>query len=253
MCTVVLLKRSGHDWPVMLAANRDERLARQWDPPAPWWPERPGVVAGRDRLGGGTWMGVNRHRVVAVVLNRRGTLGPAPGKRSRGELPLLALESRSAKMAADAIAAVDASAWRSFNMVVADATGAAFHLRGLGAGRPEPMPLADGVHVITSTDPNDMTRARVARHLPQFRAAPAPETDAYDAWCACITDRSGSPEEQLHRMPRDGYGTVCSSVLGLSAQASPVWLFTASSDPADFIQVELGGQELEATAIRRQP
>ncbi len=223
----------------MLAGNRDERLDRPWDPPAAWWPDRPGVVAGRDQSGGGTWMGVNRHRVVAVVLNRRGTLGPAPGKRSRGELPLLALEYHSAAAAADALTALDAGQWRSFNMVVADASGAAVFLRGLGEGRPEAAPLADGLHMITSSDPDDMTRARVARHLPRLRAAPAPDTDDWAAWRAIITDRSGAAAEQLHIVPRGGYGTVCSSLLGLPRQGPPVWLFTAAPDAASFEPVDL--------------
>ena len=96
MCTVVLLIRPGHAWPLLLAANRDERLDRAWDPPAAHWPDQPDVVAGRDRSGGGTWMGVNQAGVVAAVLNRQGSLGPAPGKRSRGELPLLALATPTA-------------------------------------------------------------------------------------------------------------------------------------------------------------
>jgi Transport and Golgi organisation 2 len=239
MCTVVLLKRSQHPWPVMVAANRDEQLDRPWDPPAQWWPDRPGVVAGRDRLGGGTWMGLNSHHVVAVVLNRRGSLGPESGKRSRGDLPLLALENRCAEAATSAIAALDAGAWRSFNLVLADSTGAAFWLRGLGQGRPETMPLADGVHVITSSDPNEMTRERIIRHLPRFRSAPPPETDDYAAWRTLITDRSGVADEQLHVVPRHGYGTVCSSILGLARQEAPVWLFTASSDAASFERVDL--------------
>lgn len=239
MCTVVLLKRAHHAWPVMLAANRDERLDRPWDPPAEWWPDRPGVVAGRDRLGGGTWMGLNRHHVVAVILNRRGSLGPAPGKRSRGQLPLMALEKDSALAAASAIAALDAGAWRSFNMVVADATGAAYFLRSLGCGHPEQVPLADGFHMITSSDPNDMTRERVVRHLPRFRSAPSPETDDYAAWRALITDQSGVDEEQLHIVSRSGYGTVCSSLLGLARQEAPVWLFTASPEAASFERVDL--------------
>ena len=239
MCTVVLLKRSQHPWPVMVAANRDELLNRPWNLPAAWWPDRPGVVAGRDRLGGGTWMGLNRHRVMAVVLNRRGSLGPAPDKRSRGDLPLMALEHRSAEAAASAITELDAGAWRGFNLVVADSTGAAFWLRGLGVGHPEKMPLADGVHVVTSSDPNDMTRERVARYLPHFRSAPPPETDGYAAWRALITDRSAAGEEQLHIAPRHGYGTVCSSLLGLAQQEAPVWLFTASCDAASFERVDL--------------
>src|SRR5689334_11317830 len=117
MCTVVLLIRPNHAWPLLLAANRDEMLERAWDPPAAHWPEQPDLIAGRDRTGGGTWMGINRHGVVAAVLNRPGSLGPAAGKQSRGELPLLALAHSSAADAAAAIGATDASAWRSYNLV----------------------------------------------------------------------------------------------------------------------------------------
>jgi len=225
MCTVVLLSRPDHPWPLMLAANRDERLDRAWDPPAAWWPEWPGIVAGRDRSGGGTWMGVNGHSVVAAVLNRPGSLGPAPGKRSRGELPLLALVHASAAAAAAAITALDGAFWRSFNMVVADATGAAFFLRGLGAGRPEATALDAGLHMVTSRDTDDVTSQRVARHLPRFRAAPAPDEDGWNAWRAILTDRSGGPAEQLTVAPRAGYGTTCSSLLGLPRHGAPVWQF----------------------------
>ena len=248
MCTVVLLIRPKHPWPVMLAANRDERLDRPWDPPAAWWPDRPGVVAGRDRSGNGTWMGVNRHRVVATVLNRRGSLGPAPGKRSRGELPLLALEHASAPAAANAIAALDAAQWRSFNMVVADPTGAALFLRGLGAGRPDAIPLTAGLHMITSRDPDDRTSERVSRHLPRFRAAPPPDTDGWSAWRAILTDRSGSAAEQINVVPRGGYGTVCSSLLGLPQQGAPVWRFivgppdAATDETVDFQAAIVSGQ-----------
>ena len=64
VCTVVVLVRPEQ---IFLAAHRDERVERAWDTPAAWWPERPGVIAGRDRTGGGTWMGINQHAVVATV------------------------------------------------------------------------------------------------------------------------------------------------------------------------------------------
>ena len=137
VCTVVLLIRPGHAWPLILAANRDERLDRPWDPPAAHWPEQPGVIAGRDRTGRRHLDGGEpRTAWSAAVLNRQGSLGPAAGKRSRGELPLLALAHRSAGEAPAAIAALDAGAWRSFNLVLADRDGAVF-VRGLGHGRSE--------------------------------------------------------------------------------------------------------------------
>ncbi|HEY7688883.1 MAG TPA: NRDE family protein, partial [Dongiaceae bacterium] len=59
MCTLVILFRPGHDWPVIVGANRDEMADRPWAPPARHWPDRPQVVAGLDKLAGGSWLGVN--------------------------------------------------------------------------------------------------------------------------------------------------------------------------------------------------
>jgi hypothetical protein len=239
MCTVVVLVRPGHAWPALLAANRDEMVDRPWDPPAAHWPEQLDVVAGRDRLGGGTWLGLNSAGVVATVLNRPGSLGPAPNKRSRGVLPLLALQHGTAAEAAAALSTVPASDFRSFNMVVADANGAYF-LRGLGERRTEPRPLAAGVHMVTSHDPNDLASLRTARHLPRFRAAayPDPATGDWRAWKKLLGDRSGPPGSEINIPETDGFGTVCSALLAIGARGRPVWLFAAGPpDVAQFAPV----------------
>jgi len=237
MCTVVLLIRPGHEWPLILAANRDEMLNRAWDPPAAYWPDQPDVIAGRDRTGGGTWMGVNHHGVVAAVLNRPGSLGPATGKRSRGDLPLIALTHSSAGQAADAISALDSGEWRSFNLVLADRSAAVF-IRGLGHGRPQAEPLAPGLHMVTAHDPDDPESPRVARHLGRFRAARPPEPRNWDQWQAILADRSGEPGQQINVAPRGGFGTVCSSLLALPRDRPPVWLFAPGPpDQAPFAPV----------------
>jgi hypothetical protein len=239
VCTVVLLIRPDHAWPLVLAANRDERVDRLWDPPAAHWPGQPGVIAGRDRTGGGTWMGVNRHGVTAAVLNRQGSLGPAAGKRSRGELPLIALEHGSASAAAAAITAIDAGGWRSFNLVLADRDGTVF-VRGLGHGSPQRMALAPGLHMVTAHDPDDPDSPRVARHLARFEAAEPPTPDNRRAWQAILSDRSGPPGEQINVFPRAGFGTVCSSLLMLPRQGLPVWRFAAGPPhAAPFLPVPL--------------
>lgn len=226
VCTVVLLIRPGHAWPLVLAANRDERLDRAWDPPASHWPDLPEVVAGRDRSGGGTWMGVNAHGVVAAVLNRQGSLGPASGKRSRGELPLRALTHATAKSAAHQIGTLDAGEWRSFNLIVADAAGAWF-LRGLGQGKPQVSPLLPGPHMVTAHDPDDPESPRVARHLKRFASAAVPRPGDWRAWQEILADRSGPPAEQMNVEPHSGFGTVCSALLALPADGPPVWRFAA--------------------------
>jgi hypothetical protein len=223
VCTVVVLIRPAH---VLLAANRDERIDRIWDPPGAWWPKRPGVIAGRDRTAGGTWMGINRAGVVATVLNRPGTLGPAIGKRSRGDLPLLALEQNTAASAVEAVARLDAALWRPFNMVIADATGGWF-VRGVGQGRPIADVLPQGVSVVTAHDPNDMDSPRTARHLRRFQAAEPRDPAEWSGWRTILADRTGSPAQQINVLPRAGFGTVCSSYITLAQSAAPVWLFAA--------------------------
>jgi Transport and Golgi organisation 2 len=196
------------------------------------------VIAGRDHSGGGTWMGINRQGIVAAVLNRPGSLGPAIGKRSRGELPLVALAQPSVNAAAAAIAGLDAGAWRSFNLVLADHTGAIF-IRGLGHGRPQSQHLAPGLHMITAHDPDDLESPRVARHLGRFRAAAPPSPGNWQAWQDILADRSGQPGEQMNVEPRAGFGTVCSSLLALPPVGRPIWLFAAGPpDTAPFGAVE---------------
>jgi hypothetical protein len=231
MCTVALLSRPGHAWPVMLAGNRDEQLDRPWDPPAGWWPDVPGLVGGRDRTAGGTWMALNRHGLVCCVLNRSGSLGPAPGKRSRGELPLIALAEPGLAAAVAAILRLDAGDWRSFNLVLASAEGAVF-VCGPGRGRPVAWPLPAGVSMVTAFDPNDMDSPRVARHLPRFKAAPAPDTDDWRGWRSVLSDSAGTSVQQINVLPRAGFGTVCSALLGLPAQGPPRFLFAAGPPDA---------------------
>jgi hypothetical protein len=240
MCTVVLLLRPDHAWPVVLVANRDERVDRPWDPPAAWWPEHPDVIAGRDRTAGGTWMGVNRHGVTAAVLNRPGSLGPAVGKRSRGELPLWALEETTAAAAVEAIVSLDSGLWRGFNLVIADRTGATF-IRGAGHGKPAAFAFPRGVSMITAHDPNDRESPRVAGHLDRFRHAAPPDPEEWEQWRAILADRSGPAGEQINVEPRGGFGTVCSSLLAIPAAGDPVWLFAAGPpDVARFEAVRLG-------------
>lgn len=221
MCTVILLRRPGAAWPLLLAANRDERLDRPWDPPAEFWPGR---LGGRDATGGGTWMALNREGVVAAVLNRPGSLGPAPGKRSRGELPIRALESATAADAAAAIARLDAGAYRTFNLVIADARTAWF-VAGLGAGEPQLEALPEGISMITAHPPNDPGSPRTARHLPRFRAAAPPEPPDWGSWPGLLADSEGSSAEALNVPPLGGFGTVCASLVALGREGRGEWRF----------------------------
>ena len=242
MCTLVILRRPDHPWPVTLAANRDEMVDRPWAAPGRHWADRPEVVAGLDRTAGGSWLGLNDHGVVAAILNRRGSLGPAPGKRSRGELVLEALDHPDALAAAEALAELDPAAYRSFNMVVADNRDA-YWLRNRGAPEArviEVAPIPDGLSMLTAYDLNDPASPRIARHRADFEAAAAPDPWARDSqggdWAAwqAILARGEPGSEAAMTVERGGFQTVSSSLLALPAPGlagpggtpwRPVWLF----------------------------
>lgn len=238
MCSVIISFLPGAPWPVTIGANRDELLDRPWDPPARHWPDRPGIIAGRDRLAGGTWLGLNDRGMVAALLNRTGSLGPAIGKRSRGALPLIALEETTIEAAAARISALDSSRYRSFNLLIADASGG-FLIRGLEYGRPDSTPLQPGITMVTAHDPNDPDSPRIARYKPQFEALPRPDPGANDwtAWAALLADRSPPAETALNVGPRDGFGTVCSSLIGLAPDARQFLFAPGPPDRTPFTPV----------------
>ncbi|MDF1585117.1 NRDE family protein [Marinimicrococcus flavescens] len=231
MCTLVLLKRPGHEWPLLLAANRDELASRASRPPGRHWHDRADVVAGLDLAGGGSWLGLNDHGVTAAVLNRPGSLGPAPGKRSRGELVLEALDHAEAAAAAEALEALDPSAYRPFNLVVCDAEQA-FWLRHDGNGRVRRHPIGEGLSVLTAHDLNDPSSARIRRYRPLFLASAPPDPAAGDwsSWQLLLgsqASETGEPRDAMCIVTGGDYGTLSSSLIALPAEpgARPAWLF----------------------------
>ncbi len=149
------------------------------------------------------------------MLNRRGTLGPEPGKRSRGELVLEALDHAEASRAAEALRALEPSAYRPFNLIVADAVDA-FWIRHAGDGAIRVVPIPEGLHMIEAGELDDPASARIARFLPQFGFVPTPDPAAGDwsAWEALLADRSSKSDDPRDAMciVTDGdYGTVSSA------------------------------------------
>jgi hypothetical protein len=219
---------------LVVAANRDENKNRPWRAPGRWWDDRSDVVAGQDCLAGGSWLGVNDFGLMAAVLNRAGTLGPQPHKRSRGELVLEALDHADADQAAQALAGLAADSYRPFNLVVADNRDA-FWIRADGA-RIEVHPIAPGLHTLTELDLDDPASPRIATHLDRFRALPPPDPAAGDwgAWPTLLGESGADGDDEetaaMCFSRPDGFGTVSGSLIALPAPGSevrPVWRFAS--------------------------
>lgn len=95
MCLILVAWRSHRDYPLVVAANRDEFFARPTRR-AGFWPEAPLILAGRDLEAGGTWMGITRDGRFAALTNYRDLARQQAGKVSRGRPVADFLASRQA-------------------------------------------------------------------------------------------------------------------------------------------------------------
>ncbi|MDD2705773.1 MAG: hypothetical protein PHU07_10630, partial [Acidocella sp.] len=99
-------------------------------------------------------------------------------------------------------------------------------------GALEALALPEGVTMITSGEPNDISLPRIVRHLPRFRAAPVA------AWGELLADNSGTRAEQLNipAAQNHGFGTVCAALVALPRHGAPEQKFAAG--PPDATQFQ---------------
>ena len=152
--------------PVVVAANRDEFLARPTRFPG-LLPDAPHAFGGLDVRGGGTWLAVNRTGMVAAILNRHTDEPPDATRRSRGELPLLALASPSAREAREWMhRRGQALSYNPYNLLVADREEA--WIATNHGGKMQFMALSPGLHLLTNLDLDDFTCSRISGSWKQF-------------------------------------------------------------------------------------
>jgi len=235
MCTLAAFVRVFPAWPLVVAANRDEFLARPATPPLLLREEPPRAVGGHDLTAGGTWLGVAETGLVAGILNRRTSTPPDPSRRSRG---LLCLDLLGCPTAADAgarAAAEPAGRYNSFNLLVADRDEAFVVSHGGGRIRLEP-----GLHVLTNLDVDDPTCPRIAASHRRFAAAGNGFAADGDVAALVARLRTILADHVTALDPRGpgslcvhagAFGTRASSVLLVSADGADIRWFHADGPP----------------------
>jgi uncharacterized protein with NRDE domain len=186
MCLILVAWRVHEQYPLIVAANRDEFHARP-AARAAFWDDKPEVLAGRDLQARGTWMGVSRGGRFAAVTNYRGGTEPGAAE-SRGALVTRFLDGVSVPQLAERKAA-----YSGFNLLAADGAELWWLSNRDGAARRlEPGWYGLGNLLLDSPEVED--------HKARFRASLA------------------SPEPLFQvlepaRILDERYGTRCSSVL----------------------------------------
>ncbi|MBE0506479.1 MAG: NRDE family protein [Marinospirillum sp.] len=124
MCLLALSWQQHHEYPLLLAANRDEFHARP-TLPAGNWPDYPDLIGGRDLQAGGSWMLASRSGQWAALTNvRDGRRMGESGQASRGELVLRAMQ-QPPEVTAQWLQKVGQN-YAGFNLLWGDATQAWF-------------------------------------------------------------------------------------------------------------------------------
>ena len=119
MCMMVFAWRSHPDYPLVLAANRDEFYLRRTRPAA-WWGQAVSVLAGHDEEAGGTWLGITRRGRFAALTNVRAPSERNPHAPSRGTLVLSALQSSEPPATWLESNTARMSAYNGFNLLLGD-------------------------------------------------------------------------------------------------------------------------------------
>jgi uncharacterized protein with NRDE domain len=213
MCLILFAWKARSDFPLILAANRDEFHARP-TAAARFWDDQPGILAGRDLEGMGTWLGVTRSGKFAAVTNYRDA-APAPREAaSRGLLASRYLGGREAPGAFAADVEADGSAYRGFNFLAGNGDELWWvSNRGGRAHRIEPGVYGLSNHLLDTPWPK-VTKGK--QRLGQvLELAPAVES-----LLDLLADTSEAPQRDL---PDTGVGVERERLLSAARIVSPAY------------------------------
>lgn len=125
MCLILFAYQMRPDYPLVLAANRDEFYSR---PTAPlgFWPDLPAILAGRDLKARGTWMGIAAGGRWAAITNYRDPAALKADAPSRGRLVVDFLAGSRPPRAYLEQLRPQSRGYNGFNLLVGDRAGLFF-------------------------------------------------------------------------------------------------------------------------------
>ncbi len=145
MCLIIFAYEAHPRYRLAFAANRDEFHDRETRP-ARFWDRWPGILAGKDLRGGGTWMGVSREGRFAAVTNFREPNKVENDPPSRGFLVLDFLAGNSSpRKYLEKVARIGAH-YNGFNLLAGDAGQLLYYSNRQG----EIATVSPGIHVLSN-------------------------------------------------------------------------------------------------------
>lgn len=225
MCVIFIAFKHHAKYPLLLLANRDEFYERP-TARAAFWEDAPDIYGGRDLVGKGTWLGVNRNGRFAAVTNYRDP-GADHGTRSRGDLTADFLLGNTPTREYLEEIQKHADEFSGFNLIVGEINSARRELYYYSNRDGEIRKLASGIYGI-SNHLLDTPWPKVEKGKRQFVELLENNDPPREEMFALLTDEALADDDQLPstgvpfeieralsavfvKLP--GYGTRCSTVL----------------------------------------
>jgi uncharacterized protein with NRDE domain len=233
MCLLICAHQVAREYPLLVAANRDEFHARPTSV-SDYWAAHPELLAGKDLQQGGTWMGVTRSGRFAAVTNYRDPSQSAVAPRSRGELPLDYLTGSQDPETFLKKVATMARDYGGFNLLVGDRRHLWYFTN---SDDWQPQCLPPGVYGLSNArldTPWPKVELGKATMLALLQAGPI----SHSALAAVVTDRQLADQRTLSGHGLDGsmettlsaqfivteaYGTRSSTTVWIDAHNQASW------------------------------
>lgn len=202
MCLLIFAHRSVPDYPLLVAANRDEFHQRPTRA-SRFWPEHPTLLAGRDEQAGGTWMGVTRDGRFAAVTNFRDPAATQGAPRSRGELPLDYLLGQLQPAPYLQMISERAADYAGFNLLLGDGDVLWYFSNSIaqpGQNYRAPRELAPGIYGLSNAQ-LDTPWPKVATGKQRFEKMIAGDVSVeHEQLLTLVSNRDLADPEALHNL-----------------------------------------------------
>lgn len=225
MCVIFIAFEKHPKYPLLLLANRDEFYNRP-TARAAFWEDFHDIYGGRDLVGLGTWLGVNKNGRFAAVTNYRDPAGEH-GTRSRGDLTADFLKSETPAREYLGSIQKHAAEFSGFNLIVGAINSTMWELFYYSNRGGEIQKLESGIYGV-SNHLLDTPWPKVEKGKRLFTELLQQGNPTREEMFALLTDEALANDELLPstgvpfeieralsavfiKLP--GYGTRCSTVL----------------------------------------
>lgn len=227
MCLIFIAKHQHEDYPLLIAANRDEFYNRPTLPLHAW--ENSPIIAGKDLSAGGTWLGVTAKGRFAALTNYRDPADQLKDPLSRGLLVKAFLESDQHPQHYLTNLANQAQRYQGFNLLVGEGSDLWYFSNRQDS---PPEAVSAGIHGLSNhllntpwpkvkqgkqafkhaLKPAHSANELAAELIPVLnQREPAPDSDLPNTGVGLAFERALSP--RFIHAPGMQYGTRCTTIL----------------------------------------